>query len=72
VAGPDTPDRHPGAGLGLAPGCGPAAGRCARGGLAKVIAVPDRVMEEHLKSCSSGKDENAARAARDASTPVLR
>ena len=50
------------------PGSGPAAGRCTRGGLAKVIALPNRVMEEHLKSCSFCRDEKAARAARDAST----
>jgi hypothetical protein len=51
-------------------GSGPAAGRCTHGGLAKVIALPNRAMEEHLKSCSSCRDENAARAARDASTPT--
>jgi hypothetical protein len=53
------------------PGNGPAAGRCTRGGLAKVIALPNPAMEEHLKSCNSCRDEKAARA-RDASTPASR
>jgi hypothetical protein len=54
------------------PGPGPAADRCTRGGLAKVTALPNRAMEEHLNSCSSCRDEKAARAARDASTPASR
>ena len=54
------------------PGSGPAADRCTHGGLAKVIALPNRAMEEHLKSCSSCRDEKAARAARDTSTPTSR
>jgi hypothetical protein len=52
------------------PGSGPAAGQCTRGGLAKVIALPNHIMEEHLKSCSFCRDEKDARAARDASTPA--
>jgi hypothetical protein len=56
----------------LDPGSGPAAGQCTRGGLAKVIALPNRAMEGHLKSCSPCRDEKAARAARDASTPASR
>jgi hypothetical protein len=50
------------------PGSGPAAGRCTRGGLAKVIALPNHVMEEHLESCTFCRDEKAAWDARDAST----
>jgi hypothetical protein len=54
------------------PDSGPAAGRCTRGGLAKVITMPSPAMEEHLLSCSFCRDENAARAAQDASTSALR
>ena len=50
------------------PGSDPASGRCTRGGLAKVIALPNPAMEEHLKSCSFCRDEKAR--ARDASTPA--
>lgn len=54
------------------PGSGPAVGLCTRGGLAKVIALPNPAMEEHLKSCNSCRDEKDARAARDTSTPASR
>jgi RNA polymerase sigma factor (sigma-70 family) len=51
---------------------GPAADRCTRGGLAKVTRLPNRIMEEHLKSCSFCRDEKAARAARGTSTSASR
>jgi hypothetical protein len=51
---------------------GPAADRCTRGGLAKVTRLPNRTMEEHLKSCSFCRDEKAARAARGTSTSASR
>lgn len=54
------------------PGGSPATGRCTHGGLAKVIALPNHAMEEHLKSCSSCKDEKAKWAARDESAPTSR
>jgi len=50
----------------------PAAGQCTRGGLTKVIAMPNDAMEEHLKSCGSCKAEQADRAATGASASASR
>lgn len=61
--GPDWPQAEPDL------GSGPAADRCTRGGLAKIMALPTHAMDEHMKSCSSCRDE---RAARDASTHASR
>jgi hypothetical protein len=66
LLGPDSRQAEPG------PGSSPPADRCTRGGLAKVIALPNLAMEEHLKSCGSCKDEKAKRAARDESAPTSR
>lgn len=55
------------------PGSGsPAAGQCTHGGLMKVAAMPNQAMEEHLKSCSSCKAEQAEMAARGAWVPASR
>jgi TPR repeat protein len=55
------------------PGSGsPAAGQCTHGGLTKVTAMPNNAMEEHLKTCSPCKAEQAERAATGASAPASR